>query len=125
MQQASGAFLSRTDSKDDASCAQCIQAVNTFLGSDCTELRCIVQTLAANQDTLDRKTAMTVYANFKVCAKQNKCNVDAGTAAAEEFNFNFDELVSVLQVDDESTEAESADADSEEDADDANDESEE
>jgi len=85
-------FSPRADAKDDGSCTQCLQPVNTFLGSDCKELRCIVQALAAKQDELDQKKAITVYEDFQGCAEQNKCNLEAATAAAEEFDFNFDLL---------------------------------
>jgi len=106
MQEVSGAFLSRADTTDDTACAQCLPAANKFLGSDCKDLRCLVQAAAATKlsSADDRQKASTAYGVFRGCAKENKCNLDIAKAAAEELNLNLEGIASLLQVDGESTE---------------------
>jgi len=122
MQEVSGTFLSRADPKDDVSCAPCLPAANKFLGSDCKELHCLVQTAASKvlSSADERKKASTAYEVFQGCAKENKCNLYAAAAAAEVLHIIFDDLASLLQVDDDISEE-----DSDEDIDASNDESEE
>jgi len=135
MQEVSGTFLSRADSKDDVSCDQCLAAANKFLGSDCKDMRCLVQTFAAKQKDFmasadQREKAFTAVQIFQDCAKKNQCDVKDGTAAAEEFHIKFDELVNLLQVQVENKESEdsqdeeSEDSEKEESEDSENEESE-
>merc|ERR1719161_3403798 len=72
-------------SKSDDNCGPCMPLANAALGSSCTDPVCVVRTFAKNKDALMAKPdgmdkLMGVYA----CAQQNKCNLDADSAAGKE-----------------------------------------
>jgi len=92
--------LSLAESKDDVSCEQCLAAANKFLGSDCKEPRCLVQAFATKQKDFmvsadERKKAFTAVQTFHDCATKNKCDIQDGLAAAEEFQINIDDFASL------------------------------
>jgi len=107
MQEVTGILVSHADSKDDTSCAQCLPAVNKALGSDCEELRCIVQASAAKKDTImasevERKKARGVVQDFLGCARKNKCSLETAQMAQKEFDIELEDLMpSFLQVHEE------------------------
>merc|ERR1719428_2405711 len=69
-------------SKSDDNCGPCLPMANAALGSNCNDAVCVVKAFAQKKDTLmAQQDGMAKLMGVYQCAEQNKCNLDAQSAA--------------------------------------------